>query len=84
MVMAEGRYELDFRCYWWFYLISIWYSPTFQPSYFVRTYAAYGGIVIISSIVWGIIADEKKPYRFEIIGSLVALSGAIIIFYIPR
>ena len=58
--------------------------PTFQPSYFHRTYAAYGGIFIISSIVWGIIVDKKKPDRFEIIGSLVAVSGAIIIFYIPR
>jgi small multidrug resistance family-3 protein len=58
--------------------------PTLQPSHFGRTYAAYGGIFIISSIVWGIIVDKKKPDRFEIIGSLVAVSGAIIIFYIPR
>src|ERR671925_270319 len=57
--------------------------PTLQPSYFGRTYAAYGRIFIISSIVWGIIVDKKKPDRFEIIGSLVAVSGAIIIFYIP-
>jgi|SRR5215203_4992853 len=58
--------------------------PTFQLSYFHRIYAAYGGIFIISSIIWGIIVDKKKPDRFEIIGSLVAVSGAIIIFYTPR
>jgi small multidrug resistance family-3 protein len=58
--------------------------PTFQPSHFGRTYAAYGGIFIISSIVWGMIVDKKKPDRFEVIGSLVAICGAIIIFYIPR
>ena len=58
--------------------------PTLQLSHFGRIYAAYGGIFIISSIVWGIIADKKKPDRFEIMGSLVAVSGAIIIFYIPR
>jgi small multidrug resistance family-3 protein len=58
--------------------------PTFQPSYFHRIYAAYGGIFIISSIAWGMIVDEKKPDRFEIIGSLVAVCGAIIIFYTPR
>ena len=56
--------------------------PTLQPSHFGRTYAAYG--VIISSIVWGIIVDKKKPDRFEIIGSVVAVSGAIILFYTPR
>ena len=58
--------------------------PTLQLSHFGRIYAANGGIFIISSIVWGIIADKKKPDRFEIMGSLVAVSGAIIIFYIPR
>ena len=41
--------------------------PTLQPSHFGRTYAAYGGILIISSIIWGMIVDKKKPDRFEII-----------------
>jgi small multidrug resistance family-3 protein len=58
--------------------------PTLQPSHFGRTYAAYGGIFIISSIVWGMVVDKKKPDRFEIIGSLIAIGGAIIIFYTPR
>jgi small multidrug resistance family-3 protein len=57
---------------------------TLQPSHFGRTYAAYGGIFIISSIMWGMIVDKKKPDRFEIIGSLVATCGAVIIFYTPR
>ena len=57
--------------------------PTLQPSHFGRTYAAYGGIFIISSIIWGMIVDKKKPDRFEIIGSLVAIFGAVIIFYTP-
>ena len=58
--------------------------PTLQPSHFGRTYAAYGGIFIISSIMWGLILDKKKPDRFEIMGSLIAIFGAIIIFYAPR
>ena len=58
--------------------------PTFQPSHFGRTYAAYGGVFIISSILWGMFVDKKKPDRFEIIGSLIAICGAIIIFYTPR
>jgi small multidrug resistance family-3 protein len=48
----------------------------------LEEHAAYGGIFIISSIIWGIIVDKKKPDRFEIIGSLVAVSDAIIIFSI--
>ena len=58
--------------------------PTLQPSHFGRTFASYGGIFIISSIAWGMIVDKKKPDRFEIIGSLVAVCGAIIKFYTPR
>ena len=46
--------------------------PTFQPSHFGRTYAAYGGIFIISSIIRGMM------------GSLVAICGALIIFYTPH
>jgi small multidrug resistance family-3 protein len=58
--------------------------PTFQPSHFGRVYAAYGGIFIISSILWGVFIDKKKPDRYEIIGSVVAVMGAVIIFYSPR
>ncbi len=58
--------------------------PTFQPSNFGRVYAAYGGFFIISSILWGMFVDKKKPDRYEILGSVVAVIGAIIIFYAPR
>jgi small multidrug resistance family-3 protein len=58
--------------------------PTLQPAHFSRVYAAYGGIFIISSIVWGRIIDKKKPDRYEIIGSIVAVIGAVVIFYAPR
>ena len=39
---------------------------------------------VISSIIWGMIVDKKKPDRFELIGSLIAVVGAVIIFYTPR
>ncbi len=58
--------------------------PTLQPAHFGRVYAAYGGIFIISSILWGMLVDKKRPDRYEMIGSLVAVFGAIIIFYAPR
>jgi small multidrug resistance family-3 protein len=58
--------------------------PTLQPAEFGRVYAAYGGIFIISSIVWGRIVDKKKPDRYDIIGSMLAVIGASVIFYTPR
>jgi small multidrug resistance family-3 protein len=58
--------------------------PTLQPSEFGRVNAAYGGIFIVSAIIWGRIVNRKKPDYYDIIGSIVAVSGAIVIFYIPR
>lgn len=59
--------------------------PTLQPSSnFGRIYAAYGGIFIVSSIIWGRIVDKKKPDKYEIIGSVLAMVGAAVIFYAPR
>jgi small multidrug resistance family-3 protein len=58
--------------------------PTFQPANFGRVYAAYGGIFIVFSILWGLLVDKKKPDRYEIIGSFIVLAGAAIIYYAPR
>jgi small multidrug resistance family-3 protein len=58
--------------------------PTLQPANFGRVYSAYGGIFIAFSIIWGLIIDRKKPDRYEIIGSTIAVAGAAIIFYVPR
>ncbi|MGD1835126.1 MAG: YnfA family protein [Nitrososphaeraceae archaeon] len=57
---------------------------TFQPETFGRVYATYGGIFIISSLLWGIIIEKKKLDKFEIMGSLIIIIGISIIFYAPR
>jgi small multidrug resistance family-3 protein len=58
--------------------------PTLQPAHFGRVYAAYGGIFIVSSIIWGVTIDKKRPDRYEILGSLISFIGALMIFYAPR
>jgi small multidrug resistance family-3 protein len=58
--------------------------PILQSSNFGRVYAAYGGFFIISSILWGMMVDKKRPDKFEIIGSMVAVLGAVIKFHGPR
>ena len=58
--------------------------PTFQPAHFGRVYAAYGGIFIVSSIIWGMMVDQKKPDRYEIVGASIALIGAAVMMYVPR
>lgn len=60
--------------------------PTFQPanSNFGKVYAAYGGIFIVLSILWGWKIDNVTPDKFDLIGGVVALIGVIIIMYAPR
>jgi len=58
--------------------------PTFQPANFGRVYAAYGGVFIVLSIIWGWQIDRIAPDRFDLIGGLIALIGIIIIMYWPR
>lgn len=57
---------------------------TLQPANFGKVYATYGGIFVISSIIWGYLIDKKKPDRFEIIGSIIVLIGIAVMFYFPR
>ena len=57
---------------------------TFQVANFGRVYAAYGGIFVISTLIWGAIVDRKTPDKYEIIGMLTILLGVIIIFFVPR
>jgi small multidrug resistance family-3 protein len=58
--------------------------PTLQPANFGRVYAAYGGIFIVLSILWGWRIDKVPPDRFDIIGGMVSLVGVLIIMYWPR
>lgn len=58
--------------------------PTLQPAHFGRVYAAYGGIFVVSSILWGAIVDKKTLDKHEIIGAMIVLIGVMIIFYVPR
>lgn len=58
--------------------------PTLQSAHFHRVYAAYGGIFIVMAVVWGWIFDGISPDSFDILGSVIAVVGVIIIFYAPR
>lgn len=55
--------------------------PTLQPANFGRVYAAYGGIFIVMALLWGWLVDRIAPDRFDLIGSIVALTGVFIIMY---
>lgn len=58
--------------------------PTLQPAHFGRVYAAYGGVFIVLSILWGWKIDHIAPDRYDLIGGGIALIGVCIIMYWPR
>jgi len=58
--------------------------PTFQKTHFHRVYAAYGGVFIVMSVFWGWLIDGIMPDNYDVIGTIVAVIGILIIFYYPR
>ena len=49
-----------------------------------RTYAAYGGVYILSALGWLWVAEGVRPDRWDIVGVIVCLIGAAIILWGPR
>jgi small multidrug resistance family-3 protein len=61
------------------------FVATFQPdSHFGRILAAYGGIFVAGSLVWGMVADGFRPDRYDLIGAAICLIGVAVIMYVPR
>jgi len=58
--------------------------PTLQPAHFSRVYAAYGGVFVVLSLLWGWWLDGTKPDRADVIGAALCLIGVAVIMYWPR
>jgi small multidrug resistance family-3 protein len=57
---------------------------TLHPTAAGRVYAAYGGVYVATAIAWLWLVDGVRPTPWDIIGSLVAVSGMAIIMLAPR
>jgi small multidrug resistance family-3 protein len=56
-----------------------------QPdAHFGRVLAAYGGVFIVGSLLWGVVFDGFHPDRYDVAGALVCLVGVGVIMYAPR
>jgi small multidrug resistance family-3 protein len=63
-------------------LVAYGIVATLQPDHnFGRVLAAYGGVFIVGSLLWGVAFDGFRPDRADIIGAAVALVGVGIIMY---
>jgi small multidrug resistance family-3 protein len=81
--LREGK-GLWYGVFGAFILVLYGIVPTLQPANFGRVYAAYGGIFIVLSLLWGWKVDNILPDRFDVIGGFIALVGVLIIMYWPR
>jgi small multidrug resistance family-3 protein len=61
------------------------FVATFQPDpHFGRILAAYGGVFVAGSLLWGVLLDGFRPDRWDLAGALVCLVGVGLIMYAPR
>lgn len=61
------------------------FVATFQSDpNFGRVLAAYGGVFVVGSLVWGVVADGFEPDRYDIVGASLCLLGVGVIMFAPR
>jgi small multidrug resistance family-3 protein len=57
---------------------------TLHPTGASRTYAAYGGVYVVTAIGWLWLVEGQVPARWDLVGGAVALAGMAIIAFAPR
>lgn len=57
------------------------YLLTLHPAESGRVYAAYGGIYVLTAIVWLRIVDKSPLSNFDLIGTAFVLTGMGILVY---
>jgi small multidrug resistance family-3 protein len=61
------------------------FVATLQPDpNFGRILAAYGGVFVVGSLLWGMGMDGFRPDRFDVAGAALCLLGVAVIMYAPR
>ncbi len=61
------------------------FVATFQPdAHFGRVLAAYGGVFVVGSLLWGVVVDGFRPDRYDWTGAAICLVGVAVIMYAPR
>lgn len=49
-----------------------------------RTYAAYGGVYIVASLLWLWLMEGVRPDRWDVAGAAICIVGASVILLAPR
>ncbi|MHA7653685.1 YnfA family protein [Mycobacterium sp. ML4] len=61
------------------------FVATLQPdAHFGRILAAYGGVFVAGSLLWGMAFDGFRPDRWDVTGAVICALGVAVIMYAPR
>lgn len=52
-----------------------------DAAYAGRAFAAYGGVYIIASLLWGALVEQRSIDRFDVTGAALCLVGALILLF---
>ncbi|WP_127131161.1 YnfA family protein [Georgenia sp. SYP-B2076] len=78
------------RAWWWAGLgvmaLGLYgFVATLQPeAHFGRILAAYGGVFVAGSLLWGVLVDGFRPDRWDLAGAAICLLGVVVIMFAPR
>ena len=78
-VVTGGKKRLVSR-YWCNCFSNLWGFANLATC----AYAAYGGVFIVLSILWGWGVDRVAPDKYDWFGGWIALLGVLVIMYAPR
>ena len=49
-----------------------------------RTFAAYGGIYVVASILWLWVIEGYRPDKWDVLGSIICIIGTVVILFGQR
>lgn len=60
------------------------YLLTLHPNASGRVYASYGGVYILTALLWLYFVDKISLSKYDLIGSFIAILGMFIIMFQPK
>jgi small multidrug resistance family-3 protein len=57
---------------------------TLQTGNFAKVYVVYGGVFILTSIIWSYYFDRYRPDKLDTLGFIFMAVGIILIYFVPR
>ncbi len=65
-------------------LLFAWLLSRSEAAFAGRAYAAYGGVYVAASLLWLWFVEGQRPDRWDLVGGVVVVGGAVLILFGPR